>query len=164
MRRMHVLAMVGALFFTAATPAALAQSKAGVKAGFLTCDVASGYGFVFGSSRDLKCVYAPVKGKEEHYTGTIEKWGVDIGYLKAATIMWAVFAPTEDVRPGMLAGEYGGLTAAVSLGLGVGANVLGGGNDKEFQVALQPISVEGNQGLNLAAGIGAITLEPAKGN
>lgn len=139
------------------TPA-LAQS--GVKAGILTCNVSSGWGFVFGSSRDLRCTYSPKPGVAEHYAGTVKKFGVDIGYVSSAVIVWAVVAPTTDVAPGALSGDYAGVTAGASVGVGLGANVLVGGSNKQF--ALQPLSVEGNQGLNVAAGIGAISLRHAR--
>ena len=47
--------------------------------------------------------------------------------------------------------------AQATVGVGVGANVLIGGLDKS--IALQPLSVEGNKGLNVAAGIGSISLQ-----
>ena len=146
---------VGALAW--ATPA---PAQSGVKAGFLTCNVSSGWGFVFGSSRSLRCTYSPKPGVAEHYNGTIKKFGVDVGYVSSAVIVWAVVAPTTDVGPGALAGDYAGATASVSAGVGLGANVLVGGSNKQF--ALQPVSVEGNQGLNVAAGIGAISLAHAR--
>ncbi|HKF71052.1 MAG TPA: DUF992 domain-containing protein [Stellaceae bacterium] len=147
---------VGALAFT--TPAPAQQS--GVKAGVLTCNVSSGWGFVFGSSRSLRCTYSPKPGVAEHYAGTIKKFGVDVGYVSSAVIVWGVIAPTTDVAPGALAGDYAGATAGVSVGVGLGANVLVGGSNKQF--ALQPVSIEGNQGLNVAAGIGAISLTHAR--
>ena len=85
---------------------------------------------------------------------------VDIGYVQSAVIVWAVFAPTADVAPGALAGDYGGVTAGASIAVGLGANVLIGGSTK--QIALQPLSVEGNQGLNVAAGIASISLKAAQ--
>ena len=144
---------VGALAWSAPAPA----QQSGVKVGVLTCNVSSGWGFVFGSSRDLKCNYAPTSGSPEHYTGRVKKFGVDIGYVTSAVIVWAVLNPTSDVAPGALAGDYVGATAAASVGVGVGANVLVGGFNKS--VTLQPLSIEGNQGLNVAAGIGAISLK-----
>ncbi len=147
---------VGALVL--GTPADAQQS--GVKAGTLTCNVSSGWGFVFGSTRNLRCTYSPKPGVAEHYAGTIKKFGVDLGYVSSAVIVWAVVAPTADVSPGALAGDYGGATASVSVGVGLGANVLVGGSNKQF--ALQPVSIEGNQGLNVAAGIGAISLKHQK--
>ena len=136
------------------TPAPAQQS--GVKAGVLTCNVSSGWGFVFGSSRSLRCTYSPKPGVAEHYSGSIKKFGVDVGYVSSAVIVWGVIAPTNDVAPGALAGDYAGATASASVGVGLGANVLVGGSNKQF--ALQPVSIEGNQGLNVAAGIGAISL------
>ena len=126
--------------------------------GTLTCNVASGWGFVFGSSRDLHCTYRG-KNHREHYTGTISKFGVDIGYTEGGVLVWGVFAPTSDIRHGALEVDYAGATASATIGVGLGANVLVGGLEKS--IALQPLSFEGNQGLNVAAGIGAINLKPA---
>jgi hypothetical protein len=135
-------------------------AEAGVKAGILTCNVASGFGFILGSSKEVKCTYAPVKGAAEYYTGTISKFGADIGYSQAAVIVWAIVAPTSDIKPGALAGTYAGATGGASVGVGVGAHVLLGGLDQS--ISLQPVSFEGNTGLNVAAGIEALKLEPAK--
>lgn len=159
MTRKLSLAMAAAVVALGAvtwgTPAPAQQS--GVKAGVLTCNVSSGWGFVFGSSRSLRCTYSPKPGVAEHYAGSIKKFGVDIGYVSSAVIVWGVIAPTADVGPGALAGDYAGATASASVGVGLGANVLVGGSNKQF--ALQPVSIEGNQGLNVAAGIGAISLK-----
>src|SRR5262249_1823015 len=48
----------------------------GVKAGVLTCNVASGFGFIFGSSKAVNCNFAPVSGPPQHYTGSIDRFGV----------------------------------------------------------------------------------------
>jgi len=138
-------------------PSAHAQDKATVRAGYLTCHVASGWGFVFGSSRDVKCAYARDKNYTEYYTGSITKFGADIGYLSSAVILWAVVAPTSNLNPGALAGHYGGATASVALGVGAGANVLVGGF--KTSIALQPVSIEGQNGLNVAAGIAELSLK-----
>jgi Protein of unknown function (DUF992) len=132
------------------------QKNTDFKAGFLTCNVESGWGFVFGSSRDLKCTYAPKPGVTERYTGSIKKFGVDIGYLDSAVIVWGVVAPTEDVSPGALAGNYAGATGSATVGVGLGANFLVGGSRNSF--TLQPLSMEGGQGLNVAGGIAGLTL------
>jgi len=128
-----------------------------VKTGYLTCHEASGWGFVFGSSRDLRCSYSANGGRVEYYGGSISKFGADIGYLKSSVILWAVAATTKDLKPGALAGNYGGATASLTLGVGGGANVLVGGFDKS--IALQPVSVEGQNGLNVAAGVAALNLK-----
>jgi hypothetical protein len=132
-----------------------ARAAVTVKAGILTCHVGSGYGFVFGSSRHLNCTYQS-GGRIEHYTGDISKWGIDIGYLQSGVLVWAVLAPTTDLATGALSGEYGGLTAGAAVSVGADANALIGGSNRE--ISLQPFSVGGEKGLNVAAGIASITL------
>jgi len=151
---MGVAVSVAGLAFATAANAA----PHGVRVGDLTCNVASGWGFVFGSSKDLHCTFRG-NGHIEHYTGSISKFGVDIGYTEGGVLVWGVFAPTSDMRQGALAGDYVGGSAQVTAILGVGANALVGGFDKSF--ALQPVSVEGSKGLNVAAGIGSISLHSA---
>src|SRR5271167_3420576 len=127
-----------------------------VRVGVMTCDMASGFGYVVGSSRDLHCTFLPAAGPPEHYTGSISKLGVDIGYVQNAVIVWTVVAPTVALAPGSLTGTYGGATASVTVGVGVGANVLvGGSNDT---ISLQPVSVEGGTGLNVAGGFASLSL------
>jgi len=145
--------LVGALAIASwSTPAV----SAGVEAGLLTCNVARGWGFIFGSSRDVHCVYAPRPGVVEYYVGTISKFGVDIGYTQDAIIVWEVLAPTTTQAPGALAGGYGGVTGGATVGVGGDANLLVGGFN--HSISLQPLSIEGNQGLNVAAGIAEINL------
>jgi len=132
-----------------------ARADAAVKAGVLTCHVDSGWGFVFGSSRGLRCTYSG-GGRNEHYAGKISKFGVDIGYLQSGVIVWGVFAPTTDLGAGALSGDYGGATGGASVGVGADANVLVGGSTRE--ISLQPLSLEGDKGLNVAAGIASVTL------
>ncbi|HKT55007.1 MAG TPA: DUF992 domain-containing protein, partial [Caulobacteraceae bacterium] len=112
--------------------------------------------FVFGSSREVKCVFSG-EGRVEDYKGTINKYGVDVGYQRSGVMLWGVFAPTGELKPGSLAGSYGGATAGASVGVGLGANALVGGSSGHF--ALQPLSVEGMTGLNVAAGVGALSLD-----
>lgn len=128
----------------------------GVQVGTLTCNVASGFGFVFGSSRAINCTFAPPGGPPQHYVGSIDRFGVDIGYLQGGVIIWTVVAPTANVAPGSLAGTFGGATASATVGVGLGANVLVGGSGNS--IALQPVSIQGTTGLNVAAGIAAMTL------
>jgi hypothetical protein len=152
--------MMGAAIAVAGIACASAADAAphGVRVGDLTCNVASGWGFVFGSSKDLHCTYRG-NGHIEHYTGSISKFGVDIGYTEGGVLIWGVFAPTSDTRKGALSGDYVGGSAQVTAGLGVGANALVGGFDKS--IALQPLSLEGSKGLNVAAGVGSISLHEA---
>jgi len=127
-----------------------------VKTGLLTCHVGHGYGFVFGSSRELACTFEG-NGRVEHYSGDISKFGVDIGYLQSGVIVWAVLAPSTTLGQGALSGAYGGVTAGASVGVGGNANVLVGGS--AHQIALQPVSIESDRGLTVAAGIAALTLK-----
>jgi hypothetical protein len=101
-------------------------AQADVRVGVMTCDMDSGFGYVLGSSRDLHCTFVPTTGAPEHYAGTISKFGIDIGYVQSAAIVWTVVAPTVALPPGSLTGSYGGATASatVGVGVGVGANVL----------------------------------------
>src|SRR6266446_780623 len=133
------------------------QKKMTVRTGYLTCHEASGWGFIFGSSRKLRCAYARNPNYTEYYDGSITDFGADIGYLQSGVILWAVAAPTTDLGPGALAGHYGGATASAAIGVGAGANVLLGGFKNS--IALQPISIEDENGLNVAAGIAELSLK-----
>jgi hypothetical protein len=149
-----LLALAGVLGTGASVHAE--SPKAGVKVGILECHVASGFGFIFGSSKDLNCLYSPDNRKNsQRYKGKIQKFGVDIGYTRSGILIWTVIAPTNDVDRGALHGTYVGLSAQATVGLGLGANALiGGGNS----FALQPLSISGQTGLNVAGGIGAVAL------
>jgi hypothetical protein len=155
-----VLALALALSALAA-PQARAQGGGGqnaaVRAGYLTCHVSSGWGLIFGSSRSLNCSYAMQPGYTEFYTGSITKFGADIGYLSSAVMIWAVLAPTTNLGQGALAGTYAGATASAAVGVGAGANVLVGGFN--HSIALQPVSIEGQNGLNVAAGVASLSLK-----
>ena len=155
-RKTLLTAAVASLALSALPWGTPARAAVTVKAGMLTCHVGAGYGFVFGSSRNLNCTYAG-NGRVEHYSGDISKFGVDIGYLQSGVIVWAVFAPTTDLASGALNGDYGGVTAGASVAVGGDANALIGGSNHE--VSLQPFSIEGDKGLNVAAGIATITLK-----
>lgn len=154
---MGAAALVAGAFAFAGTADAAPH---GVKVGTLTCNVSSGWGFVFGSSKDVHCTFnGNASHPSEHYEGTINKFGVDIGYTSGGVLVWGVFAPASDIRPGALQGDYAGATASAAIAVGLGANVLIGGLDKS--IALQPVSFEGMKGLNVAAGIGALSLRSA---
>jgi len=122
----------------------------------MTCDMAGGFGYVLGSSRDLQCTFSPAQGPAEHYAGRISKFGVDIGYVQNAVMVWTVLAPTVALSPGSLTGTYGGVTASATVGVGVGANVLVGGSSDT--ISLQPVSIEGGTGLNVSGGFASMSL------
>ena len=107
--------LVSAAFTAQAqTPAApgtpQAAGRSGANVGSLTCKVAGGMGFIFGSSKDLDCIFARTDGVGEKYTGSIKRYGVDIGFTKESQIVWLVFAPGS-IAPGALTGGYVGATA-----------------------------------------------------
>jgi hypothetical protein len=155
-KSLKLSAVAGLLVLSLFVVPARAAENATVKTGYLTCDEAGGWGLILGSSHRVRCRYTSNKHRTEYYTGSISKFGADIGYLRSAVILWAVAAPTTDLGPGALAGDYAGAQASVALGVGGGANVLLGGFHKS--IALQPVSVEGQNGLNVAAGIAAMNL------
>ncbi len=136
---------------------AWSQPTSGVKAGALTCNVQGGWGLVFGSSRDLRCTFTDNNRKVERYSGRIGKFGVDLGYHAGGVLVWAVLSPTADIGKGALAGSYGGVTGGASVGVGASANVLVGGSQNT--ISLQPLSIEGTTGLNVAAGIAQLVLK-----
>lgn len=147
-------------FILAAAFVAPAPAQAGVRAGVLSCNVSSGVGVLITSSRSLGCVYQPSRGRPQYYVGTVRRYGVDIGFTGPGRMEWGVVsAQGGRVPSGALAGQYAGASAAATVGAGVGANVLVGGNNNAF--SLQPVSVEGQTGLSVAAGVGELLLEPA---
>lgn len=137
----------------AAVSSAPAQSR--VEIGMLTCTASGSTGFIVGSTRDLRCRFNR-KGRDEYYTGTINKYGLDVGSTAQAQIAWAVLAPTSNLPSRSLVGSYGGISAEATVGVGLGANALIGGSERS--IVLQPVSVQSQQGLNIAAGVASLEL------
>jgi hypothetical protein len=104
----------------------------------------------------LRCSFSPDNGPPENYVGHINRLGLDIGAKAGGVMAWGVFALTAGLHHGALAGKYVGDSSSASLGVGVGANALIGGSHRS--IALHPLSVEGQVGVNLALGL---TLSPA---
>jgi hypothetical protein len=138
----------------ASTQPMLAQSRLAV--GILECRAGPSTSFVIGSIRDFDCIFRPDGAPPQRYGATIQRIGVDLGWSNDASLVWQVFAPTVVIGPGALAGGYGGVSAGAAVGLGVGANALAGGLGNSF--ALQPVSVEGQTGLNAFAGVASLEL------
>ncbi len=141
----------------AAIPAApaLAQSRVGI--GTLQCDVSAGVGMIVGSTRQLQCVLDPLKGPNQRYVGMVRHAGLDLGVTGGGVMVWSVLSSNAQPRFPMT-GRYVGAQASGSLGVGLGANALVGGNENSF--ALQPISVQAQTGVNIAVGVAELTLEP----
>ncbi len=149
------IALAAAALSLAAAAPSPASAEGGIKVGVLTCHVDGGVGFIIGSSKDVQCLFKGTGGRRENYSGSIGKLGVDIGITKDTVIAWAVFAPGK-INRGALKGSYTGATAEATLVAGLGANVLIGGFRKSIN--LQPISVQAQTGLNVAAGIASLNL------
>jgi hypothetical protein len=148
------------LYAVAATAAIIATLPAAaqenVRVGALRCGVSAGLGLIITSSRDMRCVFTSARGYSEHYYGTIRNLGLDIGATDRGVLAWDVLASTSGPRRGALAGDYLGVDASATVGAGAGANVLVGGFGRS--ISLQPLSVEAQSGLALAAGVASLTL------
>ncbi len=151
--RKIILASVATLGLMAGT----AQAGGGVKIGVLSCGIEGGIGLIIASSKSLECIYRPASGKKaEYYSGRISKLGIDLGVTGKTGLVWAVIAPGNAKRGG-LEGYYGGATAEATVAVGLGANVLVGGF--KHTIALQPVSLTAQTGLNVAAGIAGLHLD-----
>jgi hypothetical protein len=143
------------------TPMAGADALPPVRAGILQCQGGQNVGFVVGSVTSLECVFKSEGRRPEPYIATVRRYGLDLGITAQTQLAWAVNAPNSRVSRGDLAGNYGGVGANASVGIGGGGNFLVGGPANSY--ALQPLSVQGQTGLNVAAGIADIQLEPFRG-
>ena len=131
-----------------------------IRAGVLNCDVSAGIGLIIGSQRSVNCLFTPDQpGPQEGYFGTITKFGLDIGATAGGAMVWAVYVDTSRGY-GFLAGEYAGASGEVTIAAGLGANVLVGGSNRT--VALQPVSIQGQLGLNLALGVASLSIRPSR--
>jgi hypothetical protein len=158
-RSLSALTAVAIAAAVAAPTSAVAQHER-TKVGTLTCDISAGIGVIIASRKDVTCMFTPSgPGPQEVYVGAISKFGLDIGATAGGEMVWAVFAPSTR-KFGALAGSYTGASAEATVGAGLGANVLVGGSDRT--IALQPVSIQGQAGLNVAAGVANLTLHPAR--
>ena len=154
-----IAAAVAVTAVTASAPAS-AQGRDRTKAGTLTCDISAGIGVIIASKKEVTCMFTPsAPGPREVYVGSISKFGLDIGATAGGEMVWAVYAPSSRVF-GALAGNYVGASGEATVGAGLGANVLVGGSNRT--VALQPVSVQGQAGLNVAVGVANLELRPAR--
>lgn len=137
-----------------------ASAQNSTQIGTLSCDVSRGIGMFVVEKQTLSCVFKhDSSGKAENYTGSIDEFGVALGEVAAGHLVWSVVAATSGLPAGALAGTYAGVGANASIGVGAGANILVGGSGRAF--SLQPISVEGQEGINIAGGVTTVTLKAA---
>ncbi len=154
-----ILAMAVGTAMSASTVVMPVEAQQRVQLGTLECSLSSSIGLIVGSQRNVNCLFKFAGGPPEAYVGTMTRIGLDLGVTGGGAIIWTVFAGT-DRYVGMLAGTYVGASAEASVAAGLGANVLIGGSNNS--VALQPLSVQGQVGFNIAAGVGSLDLHLAQ--
>ena len=158
--RLSTLSIASIAMAALVLPIASANALPPVRAGILQCQGGQNVGFVVGSVTNLQCVFQSNGSPPEPYVATVRRFGVDLGFTQQTQFSWAVNAPNSRVGRGELAGNYGGVGANASVGVGGGGNFLVGGPQNSY--ALQPLSVQGQTGLNVAAGVADIELEPVQ--
>ncbi len=161
MRRSSILAGVAVTLLIASFTGAQAQAPLNwVQVGVLECRGGASIGFIVGSVTHLGCVLRVEGVPEDRYVATIRKVGIDIGITEESALAWGVWAPVARLGPGDLAGNYAGAQGSASVGVGAGGNVLVGGSNNS--IALQPLSLQGQVGLNVAAGLESLELRPGR--
>jgi hypothetical protein len=134
-----------------------AVAQSGTKAGLLSCQMGPTIGLIVGSHQHIRCQFTPdAGGPPEVYHGSITRVGLDVGFRAGGAMGWAVFAPTSGLHHGALRGHYVGASGDASLGLGAGGKLLVGGSHRT--ISLQPLSLSGQVGVNLALGVAGLTL------
>src|SRR5918911_2924991 len=160
MRRSLILAAAALAALASSTGGANAQPAQRVQVGVLECRGGASVGFVVGSVTNLGCVLRADGLPDDRYVATIRKVGLDIGITQETALAWGVFAPVDRLGPGDLSGNYAGAQGSASIGVGLGGNVLVGGSNNS--IALQPLSLQGQVGLNVAAGLESLELRPGR--
>jgi len=159
-RTMMVALLAMASMLIAIESSAQTRDGARVEVGSLSCRIDGGASYVFGSTRSLNCKFESAgDDAPEYYEGEIRRFGLDIGVTGETFMGWAVFAPSRGLDDGALAGTYSGVAADASLGLGAGAKILVGGSDDT--ISLQPLSLQGQSGVNLALTVAQLRLRYA---
>ena len=160
MHRCFILAAAALAMLTASIAGAVAQQPTRVRVGVLECRGGASVGFIVGSVTNLGCVLRAEGMPEDRYIATIQKVGIDLGITQELALAWGVYAPVERLGPGDLSGTYAGAQGSATLGVGVGGNVLVGGSANS--IALQPLSVQGQVGISVAAGLASLELRPGR--
>ncbi len=137
-----------------------ADAQSRVQVGVLECRGGASVGFIVGSVTHLGCVLRVDGMPEDRYVATIQKIGLDLGITSETALAWGVYAPVAQLGPGDLSGNYAGAQGSASLGIGAGGNALVGGSSNS--IALQPLSVQGVVGVNIAAGVESLELRPGR--
>ncbi|WP_315704874.1 MULTISPECIES: DUF992 domain-containing protein [unclassified Bradyrhizobium] len=158
--RSSLLAGLAAIVVAATGAGAHAQQMDRVRVGVLECRGGTSIGFIVGSVTHLGCVLRADGLPEDRYIATIRKVGVDLGITQESTLAWVVYAPVARLGIGDLSGDYAGAQGSAAVGVGLGGNVLIGGSANS--IALQPLSVQGQVGLAVSAGLESLELRPGR--
>ena len=150
--------LIGIALAGAVAPAS-AQER--VRAGLLSCRSAGHTGYIIGSVAQFSCVFRPNYGRPERYSATLSRFGADVGTTTSNALQWSVLAPSRYLGPGAIAGNYGGVGASATVGVGAGFNLMVGGSQNSY--ALQPLSVQATTGLNAAGGLAGMELRWVRG-
>jgi hypothetical protein len=138
---------------------AYAQASS-ARQGMLTCRTSPSIGLIVGSTQRLACQFRANNGWTQNYAGRMNRVGLDVGITAGGVMAWAVLGNSSAIKPGALTGRFAGASGEISVGIGGGANILVGGTAQG--ISLQPLSVEGQVGLNLALGVAGLTLTPVR--
>src|SRR3569623_353952 len=157
-RAFEVLSFAAVALFMLTAAADAQQGR--VQAGVIECRGGPHVGLVLGSQNNLGCVFRSEGRPDDLYVATVTKLGLDLGITDQTAVSWVVFAPTVQLGPGDLSGNYAGVSASAAVGVGLGANALIGGSANSY--ALKPLRVQGQTGLNVAAGVQSLELRPGR--
>jgi hypothetical protein len=155
MRLSHVIGATAAVLLASF---ATANAQQPYEVGVLKCHGGPSVGQIVTSTTELNCMFNAAGRRPDAYVATIKRFGVELGATQQTDLGWRVSAPVASVAPGELAGNYGGVGGNVAIGVGGGSNVLVGGTSGSF--ALQPVSLQGQTGLNVSGGVVGLELRP----
>ena len=160
MQRSIIFAGAVAAVVACSAGASAQQPLQRIQVGILECRGGASIGFIVGSVTNLGCVLRVQGVPEDRYVATVRKVGLDIGITEESALAWGVYAPVARLGPGDLSGNYAGAQGSAAIGVGAGGNVLVGGSNNS--IALQPLSVQGQVGLSIAAGLESLELRPGR--
>lgn len=156
MRLPHLFGAAAAIVIASFATANAQEGRTQV--GLLECHGGQNVGMVVASTTQLQCVFTSQGRRPEPYIATVTRFGLDIGVTERTDFAWAVNAPTRRIGRGDLSGNYGGVGGNAAIGVGGGGNLLIGGSDNS--IALQPLSLQGQTGLNATGGLVGMELRP----
>jgi hypothetical protein len=124
--------------------------------GTLVCNYGETVGMIVGSRQRMACIFHKSNGDTESYAGTMSRVGLDVGVTGRGRMAWTVFTKTMGMGPRPLAGSYVGASGDASFGVGGGGNILIGGSNRT--IALQPVSLDAQTGINFGLGVADLRL------